>query len=132
MDVTAVARWAEAYRRAWEEADSQAAASLFTDDGTYRNDIFQDQPNQGRSGVADYWTTVTASQTEATVRMGTPVIDGERAVVEFWTTMKVEDDPVTLAGALLLDFDADGLCTALREYYNFTPGFHEPPEGWGA
>ena len=132
MESAAVERWADAYRRAWEEADSEAAAALFAEDGTYRNDIYQDWPNQGRAGVAEYWTTVTASQSEATVRIGTPLVDGERAVVEFWTTMKVDDEPVTLAGALLLDFDDEGLCTALREYYNFSPGFHEPPEGWGS
>jgi len=94
-----VHRWAEAYRRAWEEADSQGAAALFAEDGTYRNDIYQDWPNQGRAGVAEYWTTVTASQSEATVRIGTPLVDGERAVVEFWTTMKVDDEPVTLKTA---------------------------------
>ncbi|HET9260738.1 MAG TPA: nuclear transport factor 2 family protein [Acidimicrobiia bacterium] len=132
MESAAVERWSDAYRRAWEEADSEAAAALFAEDGTYRNDIYQDRPNQGRAGVAEYWTTVTASQSEATVRIGAPLVDGERAVVEFWTTMKVDDDPVTLAGALLLDFDDEGLCTALREYYNFSPGFHEPPEGWGS
>lgn len=132
MESSTVQRWAEAYRRAWEMADSQAAATLFAENGTYRNDIYQDQPNQGRAGVAEYWSTVTASQSEANVRMGTPVIDGNRAVVEFWTTMMVEGEPVTLAGALLLDFDDDGLCTALREYYNFTPGFHEPHDGWGS
>lgn len=131
MELSAVRHWAESYRLAWEEADSEAAASLFAEDGTYRNDIFQEEPNMGRAGVAEYWSTVTASQSEATVRMGTPNVDGRRAVVEFWTTMKVDDDPITLAGALLLDFDDEGLCTALREYYNFTPGFQEPPDGWG-
>lgn len=132
MEMSIVQRWAEDYRMAWEQADSEAAAALFAEDGTYRNDIFQDEPNRGRVGVSEYWTTVTASQSEATVRMGTPFIDEHKAIVEFWTTMKVDDDPVTLAGALLLDFDDEGLCTALREYYNFTPGFHEPPAGWGS
>jgi uncharacterized protein (TIGR02246 family) len=131
VESSAVQRWAETYRLAWEEADSEAVAGLFAEDGIYRNDIYQDQPNQGRAGVANYWTTVTTSQSEASVRMGAPVVDGKRAVVEFWTTMKVDGEPVTLAGALLLEFDDGGLCTSLREYYNFTPGFHEPPIGWG-
>lgn len=131
MELATVQQWAESYRQAWEAADSEAAASLFAEDGTYRNDIFQDEPNKGRAGVSEYWTMVTASQSEATVRMGTPFVDGQKAIVEFWTTMNVDDDPVTLAGALLLDFDDAGLCTALREYYNFTPGFLQPPDGWG-
>jgi hypothetical protein len=52
-------------------------------------------------------------------------------VVEFWTTMSAEGNPVTLAGCLLLEFGDDGLCTDLREYWNFAEGTHTPPEGWG-
>jgi hypothetical protein len=63
--------------------------------------------------------------------MGTPVVDGQTAVVEFWTNMAVNGDPATLAGCLLLQFDASGLCSALREYWNFEPGTHHPPPGWG-
>lgn len=130
MDEAGARRWAEAYRVAWETADSEAAAALFTEHGTYRNDIYQ-EPNRGRSGVVDYWNGVTSVQSDVTVRMGRPFVDGDRAVVEFWTTMKITDDPVTIAGALLLDFE-DGLCTALREYFNFTEGYQDPPEGWGS
>lgn len=121
--------WAEAYRKAWEEADSEAAAGLFTEDSSYRQLIYE-EPNLGRSGVSEYWTGVTSTQTGVKVRMGEPFVDGDRATVEFWTTMAVEGNPVTLAGCLLLRFD-DGLCSELREYWNFTEGTHQPPEGWG-
>ena len=127
----AVAQWSEAYRIAWEEADSEAAASLFTEDSSYRNDIYE-EPNRGRTGVAEYWTGVTSVQSDVTVRMGTPFVDGDRAAVEFWTTMKIEGNPVTLAGCLLLLFDEGGLCSDLREYWNFVDGTHQPPAGWGA
>jgi len=130
-DLARVQKWSETYRIAWETADSELAASLFAEDGTYRNDIYQDKPNRGRPGVVAYWSGVTAVQSDATVRMGRPFVDGDRAVVEFWTTMRINDDPVTLAGSLLLDFDEGGLCTALREYYNFTEGYRDPPLGWG-
>lgn len=131
MDRAEVERWAEAYRLAWEGADSQAAAALFAKDGTYRNDIYQDRPNEGRAGVVEYWEGVTAAQTDVKVLMGNPFVDGNRSVVEFWTTMRVDDNPVTIGGSLLLDFDERGQCTALREYFNFAEGFHEPPPGWG-
>jgi hypothetical protein len=45
--------------------------------------------------------------------------------------MKVDGDEVTLPGCLLLDFDDNGLCTALREYWHFQPGSYSPPPGWG-
>lgn len=130
-DVDRVIEWSESYRVAWETADAELAASLFTEHGIYRNDIYQDEPNEGRAGVSEYWSDVTAAQSDVSVLMGRPFVDGDRAVVEFWTTMKVYDDPVTLGGALLLDFDESGLCTALREYFNFTEGYHAPPPGWG-
>ena len=126
----AVKKWSEAYRIAWEEADSEAAAQLFTEDSSYRNDIYE-EPNRGRPGVAEYWTGVTSVQSDVSVRMGTPFVDGDRAAVEFWTTMDIEGNPVTLAGCLLLRFDEDGLCADLREYWNFTDGTHQPPTGWG-
>jgi hypothetical protein len=130
MNGESVERWAEAYRVAWESADSEAAAALFSETGTYRDNIYE-EPHEGRVGVAGYWSEVTAAQSNVTVRMGEPFVDGERAVVEFWTTMDVESSPMTLVGALLLDFDQDGLCRSLREYWTFTEGHHEPPMGWG-
>lgn len=125
-----VVEWSEVYRVAWEERDSEAASSLFTDDASYRSNIYE-EPNQGRVGVAQYWAGVTSVQSDIRVRMGTPFVDGERAVVEFWTKMRVEDNPVTLAGCLLLRFSDDGLCSDLREYWNFIDGTHQPPDGWG-
>ncbi|HJQ77510.1 MAG TPA: nuclear transport factor 2 family protein [Acidimicrobiia bacterium] len=122
--------WAERYRRAWVEADPEAAASLFSEDASYRDNIYE-QPHTGRAGVTAYWSDVTASQTDVDVRMGTPVVDGDRADIEFWTTMTVDGAPVTLAGCLLLQFDDTGRCTDLREYWNFAQDSHPPPPGWG-
>lgn len=127
---TETEKWIEAYRRAWEAADSDAAASLFTENATYRSNIFE-EPHRGRSGVRAYWTDVTAAQTEVTVRMGSPVVDGRRVDVEFWTTMLAGGDELTVCGCLLLDFDEGGLCTALREYWHTLPERREPPAGWG-
>lgn len=122
--------WIEAYRRAWEERDAEAAAALFTSDATYRSNIFE-EPHQGRDGVRAYWESVTRTQTDVGVRMGRPFVDGDRVAVEFWTNMKVEGDDVTLPGCLLLDFDAEGRCRRLREYWHFEPGAAEPPAEWG-
>lgn len=122
--------WIEAYRLAWESRDADAAAALFTPDATYRSNIYE-PAHEGQEGVAEYWTSVTASQRDVRVRMGRPFADGTRVAVEFWTVMDVSGDETTLAGCLLLDFDEDGLCSRLREYWNFTPGTHEPPFGWG-
>lgn len=122
--------WVEAYRVAWETKDPEAAASLFTPDATYRDNIVE-PAHEGQDGVRAYWTSVTASQDDVQVRMGRPFVDGDRVTAEFWTNMKVGGQEVTLAGCLLLDFTQDWQCRRLREYWHFLEGRHEPPEEWG-
>ena len=122
--------WVEGYKLAWENRDSDAVAALFTPDATYRSNIFEDA-HRGRAGVMAYWESVTRSQSDVRVQMGNPFVDGSRVSVEFWTTMKVDLEEVTLPGCLLLDFDDNWLCRRLREYWHFAPGTKEPPAGWG-
>lgn len=123
--------WIESYRVAWETKDSALVASLFTEDATYRSNIVEDA-HVGHQGIIAYWEGVTSVQSEARVEMGRPFVDGSRVAVEFWTNMKVEGEDVTLPGCLLLDFDTDGRCTRLREYWLFLPGTYSPPSEWGA
>jgi hypothetical protein len=63
--------------------------------------------------------------------MGSPLIEGSRVVVEFWTTMLAGGSELTLPGCLLLRFDDDGLCSDLREYWQTLPEIRRPPPGWG-
>ena len=83
---TEVEQWAEAYRQAWENGDSESAAALFSEHGNHRANIVE-EPFAGPEGVKEYWSGVTESQSNVTVHMGTPFVDGSRVAVEFWTTM---------------------------------------------
>jgi ketosteroid isomerase-like protein len=126
-----VEEWADQYARAWEDADDEAAGALFTEDATYRSDPFR-EPHGGRAAIRRYWREVTATQSNVEVALGRIVANGPRAVVEWWTQMDNEGTPVTLPGALILDFDESGLCQALREYWNLEVGTRmPPPNGWG-
>jgi limonene-1,2-epoxide hydrolase len=122
--------WVEAYRRAWEERDAEAAAALFTEGSEYRTRPFE-EPHRGQEGVRAYWQEVTASQAEVRVRMGRPFAAGERVTVEFWTTLSSDGAELTITGCLLLRFAPDGRCERLREYWFVEPGRHEPHAGWG-
>ena len=128
--MTTLQKWIDGYRIAWETRDPDGAAALFTEDCSYRSNIFE-EPHVGRQGVEEYWAGVTAAQSDVRVKMGQPFVDGRRVTVEFWVNMKVEGADVTLPGCLLLDFDQDWLCSNLREYWHFQPGAYEPPDGWG-
>ncbi|MFP3914966.1 MAG: nuclear transport factor 2 family protein [Actinomycetota bacterium] len=122
--------WLEGYRRAWEEADDDAVVELFTEDAEYLSYIY-DEPHRGRDGVRAYWQGVTSTQSNVAVRMGRPIVDGDRVAAEWWTTMENDGSPVTLSGCLLGEFDAAGLCRRLREYWNLADGAHVPPPVWG-
>ena len=125
-----VHEWAEEYARAWREKDADAVVALFTEDAEYRSSPFR-EPSVGSDGIRDYWTRATSVQEDADVRMGTPIGEGDRVAVEWWTTMRDEGEEITLPGCLLLRFAPDGRCEALREYWNVEPGIHEPHPGWG-
>jgi ketosteroid isomerase-like protein len=125
-----VQAWVDEYGRAWRDKDADAVVALFTEDAEYRSSPFRD-PSVGSTGIRDYWTRATSTQEDADVRMGTPVVAGDRVVVEWWATMRDEGEEITLPGCLLLRFAADGRCAALREYWHVEPGLHEPHPGWG-
>jgi hypothetical protein len=122
--------WIAAYGRAWVDRDPDAVVSLFTEDAVYRSSPFR-EPHVGSAGIRDYWTRATSTQEELDLRFGDPVVEGRKAVVEWWAIMRDEDAWITLPGALLLRFAADGRCEELREYWHLEDGKHEPPPGWG-
>ncbi|MGP6203676.1 nuclear transport factor 2 family protein [Microbacterium sp. F2] len=125
-----VQQWLDDYRTAWETRDADAAAALFTDDATYREQPYE-EPYRGREGVRAYWTRVTATQSDISFRTGRVVAAGSHAAVEWWVTLRNDGAEVTLAGEFFLEFNEGGLVRHLREYWHFAPGLIEPPAGWG-
>jgi hypothetical protein len=131
MTTNDVQAWLDGYRKAWVDLDPAAAAALFTDDSSYREQPYEDA-FKGPEGVRSYWAGVTATQSDVKVVYGTPITDGDRTAVEFWVTMANGGADITLAGTLLLSFAGDGRCRELREYWHFAEGHQVPPEGWGS
>jgi hypothetical protein len=126
-----VTDWLAEYRRAWMERDPDAAAALFTEDASYREQPYE-EAHTGRTGVHDYWANATSTQDAVELEYGAPVIEGNRAAVEWWVTLRNEGTEITLAGEFMLRFDEHGLCQELREYWHFAEGKLSPPAGWGA
>lgn len=129
MDLTSASAWVERLRVAWEDSNSETAASLFTADATYRSHPFR-TPLQGRTDIARSWAGSTTTQNDVRVRFGEPLVDGHRVAVEWWANVTENGRPQTDCGALILRFD-DDLCSELREYWNLTDSALEPPPGWG-
>jgi SnoaL-like domain len=129
--VVTLDQWIERYRRAWETADADEAVDLFTPDASYRSSVFE-EPDAGSDAIRRYWQRDPGTQREVAVRMGRPIVTADRVIVEYWTTMiDAGEGEITLPGCLLLRFATDGRCQDLWEYWQFQPGTHDPPDGWG-
>ncbi|HEX7256123.1 MAG TPA: nuclear transport factor 2 family protein [Gaiellaceae bacterium] len=125
-----VDEWIERYRVAWEQRDPEAAAELFTADAVYWSSPFG-EPHRGRDGIHEYWARATGSQSDVQVRIGRPIVDANRAAVEWWTTMRDRGAEITLPGILFLRFAPEGRCQELREAWMVAEGQLEPHPGWG-
>ncbi len=123
--------WIRSYATAWETSDDALVGELFSDDATYRSSPFR-QPLRGRAEIRRYWREATGGLEEAQVRMGRPVVDGDRVAVEWWAMIRSEGEEVTLPGCLLLQFADEGRCAELREYWNLEKGRREPFSDWGS
>lgn len=62
------------------------------------------------------------------VWFGEPVVDGDRAAVEYWAILRLEGKEQTLAGTTLLRFDAEGRVVEHRDYWALEQGRRERPE----
>lgn len=133
MDVrSAAARWADTWVAAWRSHDVDAVVALYAEGCVHRSAPFR-TPHRGRAGVREYVAGAFADESVVVdVRFGVPVVNGDRACVEYWATVRDRDGaPVTLAGSAFARFDAGGLITEARDYWHQTAGHVSPPDSWG-
>ena len=117
----AARQWAEVWAAAWPAADVDAIDALYAEDA-----IFYSHPFRDRQPPREYVTWAFSDQAEAECRFGEPVVDGDRAAVDWWAVMTSDDGSVeSIAGTSLLRFDADGLVAEQRDVWAQQPGRHE-------
>jgi hypothetical protein len=125
-----VNRWIRNYSKAWLKKDAKTIASLFTEDSAYHSHPFR-PVNQGKKSILDYTLGALDVGQVYDVRFGKPVVEGSRAAVEYWTTMKEKVEDVTLAGCVMLRFAKNGLCKELHDYWVLQAGKLQAPVNWG-
>jgi ketosteroid isomerase-like protein len=116
--------WLGGYREAWEKRDAERAAQLFTENATYREMPF-DAPKNGRLGIREYWSTVTADQRDIEFRSQAIAVNGNTGVAHWSAKFKLASTGATveLDGVFVLEFDPKtGLCSALREWWHVRGG----------
>lgn len=121
MDATQVRTWLEAYRRAWEGRDPEAAAPLFDPRATYQWGPFE-EPLRGRGAIRDRWAQATSEQQD--VRFGSEVlaVTEDRALARRWCSLDSAGRRVRLEGVFDFTLTEGGECSRFREWWNVLEG----------
>ncbi len=119
MTPNTFASWLDAYGRAWTSRDPQAAADLFTEDGTYQVTPFL-EPIRSKQAILDYWTHIT--QTEQDIQFGYDILSvtPEKGIARWWASFVIVPPglPTKLDGIFLISLDENGRCRSLREWWH--------------
>ena len=102
----------------------------------YQQDtLFSTQPFRvaylRQAGVREYVGQAFAEEEAARVWIGSPIVEDDRAAIEWWAALKENGVETTLAGTSVLRFDDEGLVVEQRDTWNQVDGRREPPDNWG-
>ncbi len=121
----------DGYGTTWESWDIAGFVDLFSDDVVYVAHPTEETV-VGREALRSYVEKEQAEQGRVSVRMGTPIVDGDRVASEFWVTAANRGEEATIAGCFIARLDrTDGRCTHFREYWFDIDGRVGPFNGWG-
>jgi SnoaL-like domain len=118
----AARRWAETWRRGWEALDPEEIVELYADDC-----LFLSYPFRAPEPPHEYVRRALAEADWAKPWFGEPVVEDDRAAVEWWAASSEEGREITLAGVSLLRFDRDGRCIEQRDTWALEEGRVERP-----
>jgi hypothetical protein len=124
----AARRWAETWRRAWPDKESQRIAALYEEGASYRSSPF-DQPEVG--GAVAYVEAQFAVEEAVECQFAEPIAAGDRAAIEWWASFIEADQVLTLAGTTMLRFNADGQVVNHVDYWMQSEGRSAPYPDWG-
>jgi len=119
MEQATFKSWLEAYGRAWEGRDPQAATELYAEDATYQVTPFV-APLCGRQAIFDYWTGIT--QTEEGIRFGFEIlaVTSDFGIARWCVSFIINPPGLTtkLDGIFLISLDAADRCKSLKEWWH--------------
>jgi hypothetical protein len=118
----AASAWIKGWTQGWEARDADAIGALYAPNAVYRSHPFREPERSAR----DYALRAFADEELVECGFGEPVVDGDRAAVEYWAILAAEGEEETLAGVALLRFGPDGLVVEQRDYWAMQPGRTQP------
>jgi SnoaL-like domain len=109
----AAERWVEVWARGWRAGEADEVVALYAD-GAY----FQSHPFREAVAPANYIVPTLAEEESAECEFGEPIVDGDRAAVEWSAETRLKNGGAErLAGVSLLRFGEDGLVTEQRDFW---------------
>lgn len=112
-------KWMEAYRKASEVGDLKAAAELFSQNAEYYETPFSN-PIIGRDAIYRYWSEAAHAQKGVQFSYEILAVKGNLGAAlwkgKFISTQS--GSQVFLNGVLLVEFNRQGQCTRLREWWH--------------
>jgi hypothetical protein len=109
----AAERWRDVWARGWREHDADSILALYAPAATQQSHPFRDTV-----APADYIVPTLEAEESAECRFGEPIVDGDRAAVEWSAETRLKDGGTEkLAGVSLLRFDAGGLVVEQRDFW---------------
>ncbi len=118
MDTSAAARrWVDVWRKGWAELEPDPVVALYAEGA-----FFLAQPFREPEPVAEYVRREFAEEDQPEPWFGEPIVDGDRAAVEWHAHVREDGLDVTLAGVSLLRFDGEGRCVEQRDTWAVETG----------
>jgi len=105
-------------------ADVDTIAALYADDA-----VFYSHPFRRQEAPNEYVEWAFGEQVSAECRLGEPIVEGDRAAVDWWAAITAADGSVeAIAGTSLLRFGGDGLVVEQRDAWASVPERHDLPD----
>jgi len=113
----AARRWVDAWMRGWRALDPEPIAAVYAAECFFLSHPFR-EPQAPR----EYVEWAFAEEELAEPWFAEPVVDGDRAAVEWRACVRENGRDVTIAGTSLLRFREDGLCVEQRDAWAIVDG----------
>lgn len=126
----AATRWAAAWKSGWESLDPERIVARYAQGALLSTEPYR-EPYRGRAGVRRYVTTVFHQEADPRVWLSEPIVDGDRAAISWWASLREDGADATLAGTSVLRFDEEGLVVEQWDAWNVLAERRDPPSTWG-
>ena len=123
----AARRWADAWVAGWQALDAELILALYAPQALVSVEAFR-EPSRGLAAVRAYVERVFGEEDDARVWTSEPIVDGDRAAVSWWASLRERGADTTLVGTSVLRFDDEGLVIEQWDAWNQLDERRDPPE----